>query len=286
MQNSKKRPLAIGFTERGDGGLDLSWRDAVEHGRVDGAVIVTKSLNAKAREQILNLTAAGYKLIVHAGCTGWGSSWLEPHVPTPTRQIDNIAALIADGFDPSLVTLRVDPIIPTEDGLARAADVFDLAASNLPLDDMRIRVSVLDEYPHVRARLEAVGKQPFLGGYFQAGELKNAAIVAMLEAHVTRRADGSPREVETCAEHLLVTVSEQLRRLTGNDSNVRLIERGCLSLEDLRRLGIDESRAPASTNGQRRGGCLCLTAKREILPAQNRKPCPHGCLYCYWKDKS
>lgn len=37
------------------------------------------------------------------------------------------------------------------------------------------------------------------------------------------------------------------------------------------------------SNNQHRFGCLCNSAKKELLT--NKKPCGHNCAYCYWRDK-
>lgn len=36
-----------------------------------------------------------------------------------------------------------------------------------------------------------------------------------------------------------------------------------------------------SGSSYQRKGCLCPSNKYELL--KNKKQCPHGCLYCYWR---
>ena len=36
--------MKIGFTERGDAGIDLSWVSKLENNEVDGAVLITKNI--------------------------------------------------------------------------------------------------------------------------------------------------------------------------------------------------------------------------------------------------
>ena len=54
---------------------------------------------------------------------------------------------------------------------------------------------------------------------------------------------------------------------------------GCVSEKDLEILGVEK--IPNLSMGGPRPGCKCLAIKRELLT--NKKQCPHGCLYCYWR---
>ena len=65
----------IGATDGGDAGLDLSWKEKLSS--VDGAVLITKRVTPKLIEAVRNLP----NVIVHATCTGYGSTVLEPNVP-------------------------------------------------------------------------------------------------------------------------------------------------------------------------------------------------------------
>lgn len=50
---------------------------------------------------------------------------------------------------------------------------------------------------------------------------------------------------------------------------------------DLNLLGFSEE-AESNGAGYQRKGCMCYAGKTELLKHKTR--CPHGCLYCYWKD--
>lgn len=74
-------------------------------------------------------------------------------------------------------------------------------------------------------------------------------------------------DFEACAEPELVNLSK----------NVKMT--GCISAKDLRLMGLPlEGNA---VNPQNRKGCKCLACKTELL--SNRRQCPHGCVYCYWR---
>jgi hypothetical protein len=54
---------------------------------------------------------------------------------------------------------------------------------------------------------------------------------------------------------------------------------GCVSLRDFQAIGL-----PLPMRADRKGQrplCPCLAAKTELL--NEKKPCAHGCLYCYWR---
>lgn len=138
------RKLRIGITERGDAGLDLSWTHRLS--AMDGAILITKNLNDRFR-QALSDAAQTKPVILHAGCTGWGGSALEPRVPRYDETIARLDAIVGDGTLPlSRCVLRIDPIVPTPEGLGAVRKVLDgmLACGNL--QGIRVRISVLDEY--------------------------------------------------------------------------------------------------------------------------------------------
>ena len=255
------RKLRIGITERGDAGLDLSWTHRLS--AMDGAILITKNLNDHFR-QALRDAAQTKPVILHAGCTGWGGSALEPRVPRYDETLARLNAIVGDGTLPlSRCVLRIDPIVPTPEGLGAVRKVLDgmLACENL--QGIRVRISVLDEYRHVKKRLRSRGWASFYpGDAFQASPEQFAAVQALLDEYHDRHGV----VFETCAEPAL----------TGD----AVLRTGCVSAVDLTEMGLPVP--DAGTNPQGRGGCLCLSCKTELLTCKAQ--CPHGCLYCYWKS--
>lgn len=109
--------MLIGITERGDAGVDFSWEDPIRNHEVDAAVLITKCITQKFLEKVLKLHQEGYKIIVHATCTGYGGTELEPNVPNFTTQLTMIKMLLDDGFPAEQIVLRIDPIFPTVNGM-------------------------------------------------------------------------------------------------------------------------------------------------------------------------
>ena len=259
--------LRIGITERGDAGIDLSWRNHLN--RVNGAILITKKITPEFSETLLEEHKNGRPLILHATCTGWGHSWLEPNVPTPEEQINAVKSLLNNGFPIERLVLRIDPIIPTNEGLRRFRSVIQTAEDRgLPVKTMRKRISIMDEYPHVKERLTALGKESFYGDYFYAAPWLMRNTAKVIDEIITKWGPGAVG-FESCAEPKLAEMTKNLKAT------------GCVSEKDIEILGLNKDELPTAVNGQHRNGCLCCTAKTELLTNRNR--CPNGCLYCYWK---
>lgn len=255
----------IGVTEAGDAGLDLSWEEQLD--KVDGAIVISKSINPLFRDAVLRHER---KLIVHATITGYGCTVLEPNVVPPRDALTQADRLVEAGFPLEKVVIRVDPIIPTEKGIEAAKSVI---LAGMSLGFHRYRVSLIDMYPHVRSRFKANGLPlPYGEGFAPSGK-QLAAVDQMLKSCLDLWIDGSQfpgaikgREmrIESCAEPRLRTT----------------IQAGCVSAYDLGLLGLDAG-ADVDSIGRQRGNCRCYSGKTELL--RQRHPCRHNCLYCYWK---
>lgn len=260
--------MKIGITERGDAAYGIAkWRTALECKNVDGAILITKNLTKAFTDAVLNCyfdpVGNTKNIIVHATCTGWGKSVFEPNVPDYQRQINCLRNLVNNGFPIEHCVLRIDPIVPTESGLNVACKVLDYAWEQGLLPQMRVRISVYDEYKHVKERLHKNGfASVYPGNQFYASKEQFA--------YVTERLKKYDIQFHTCAEPFL----------KDPDDTGLYVHSGCISPIDLRILGFDTP--VISVNPQHRTGCLCLSCKTELL--DKRHPCPHNCMYCFWKD--
>lgn len=254
--------LKIGITEHGDAALDMRWAYAGGLTGYDGAVLITKNITDRFIE---NVHSQNKPIIVHATCTGWGGTVIEPNVPDYKTQLNQLKKLIDSGFPASHCVLRIDPIFPTNPGLTRVRSVLDhFKDMNLGVD--RIRVSIVDEYKHVKARYKANGWTPIYGDNFGPSPDQIEAVATVLESYY-------PMHFETCAEN----------KLSATDApNIHSM--GCISFHDLDIMGIPyDGSQTFYENPQNRHGCHCLSIKRELLGYQNRQPCAHNCVYCFWK---
>ena len=261
--------MRIGITERGDAGIDFGWVQKLS--TVDGAIIITKNVAfTKFQDAILN-PEVQKKIILHATVTGNGGTIYEPNTPPCEQSIEAIRNLIDNGFDQNRIVLRVDPIIPTNDSLKNTYVMLNAALDRIP-EIKRIRVSILDNYPHVKQRWVDAGLQPLYNGNFYPSQADTDRIVKMLDYTIGK--SESDIAVEACAENRLSVAAKQLQALPIQ--NV-----GCVSYKDLKILGL-EMPDDIGINNQHRSGCLCLNCKTELLTSRSR--CPNKCLYCYWKD--
>lgn len=259
--------IRIGITERGDGGLDyVTWERNLPS--VDGAIIITKNLTHQGfRDAMLRNKD---KLILHATITGYGQTPYEPFVPSYEENLDAMEELIRSGFPASHIVLRCDPIIPQTKLLEQTRNMLQqFLQRNLNVN--RVRVSVIDNYPHVKERFGQLHLPALFNGYFQAGRWDMVHVAKMLDEVF---AEHDEIRISSCAEPILSQAAQENRLRT-------IFAEGCVGETDLRLLNLP---VPDNMhmNPQNRKGCLCLAGKTELL-AGSRGRCPHGCAYCYWK---
>lgn len=249
--------MRIGVTEQGDAGLNYSWIDCIQSGLVSGAILITKNISDNFISALNEVREQFPNIIVHCTCTGWGDSYMEPNVPKYSEQLDNLLKLINSGFPLSNVVLRVDPIFPDKSGLLRAKQVLDFTLYEIP--DVRVRISVFDQYKHVKERFSSAGIPILYNGSMFAGYDLLDRVSYFLSKY--------PFTFETCGEPYL--------------RGQNIIQRGCVSNKDLEIFGITLPDT-YKENPQGRKGCKCLNIKYEML--NNKHRCAHQCLYCYWHD--
>lgn len=259
--------MYIGITERGDAGIDFSWEEQIRNYSVDGAVLITKKLSNEFIKRVSSLHVDGYKVMVHCTVTGYGGSRLEPNVPDYKTQLAMFKILL-ETFPKENCILRIDPIFPSEKGLQKIMEVCS-QASRIGLFPIRTRISIFDEYNHVKKRLSDNGLHPLYGTKFQADE-KQLNNTASCLANLAQQYNIS---FETCAEDTLAKTANEIFQNT-------CFVCGCISEKDLKIMNIPYELM--EQNPQERKGCHCLSCKKELLSTKKR--CPNGCLYCYWKD--
>lgn len=246
--------MKIGITERGDAARHFKkwW---AKLGDVDGVIAITKDPELLYRK-LRKTKALPAKLIVHCTITGFGGTPLEPNVPEwrdALRGHRNFVKWIG----PERAVLRIDPIFPTRLGIKKVKDIISEATQS------RVRISFLDLYKHVRARFEKLSKKE-QAVYLE--DLINVYELGQLHAPLWYRRriwndliTWLPVTPEVCGEPGF--------RCTG-----------CVSAFDLDALGLQYDKKATS---RQRAACSCLAIKTELL--SRRKPCKHGCLYCYWR---
>ena len=220
--------MRIGITERGDASIDYTWMSKVSS--MDGTILITKNLTDKFIQTVVNLHSNGTRLIVHATCTGWGSTAFEPNVHEYKWQLAQLKKLIDTGFPASHCVLRIDPIFPTENGLRRVREVLQ-EFKRLDTDVKRIRISVYDEYRHVKERLKAKGYQPYYGDRFYANSQQMLSVANTLSLGMAagmqrmplERPTTNTRNHDTTASTAMTGANRSFKRKRISFSSIRFV---------------------------------------------------------------
>lgn len=259
----------VGMTEHGDAGRNLAWTETIKS--VNCAILITKSITKDFANAVLSCPKP---VIIHCTCTGWGGTEMEPGVVPYWTQLNSLKHLIEAGFPAHRCVLRLDPILPYMNGIEAAETVLQYFYS-LNLGVHRVRVSVVDDYKHVKQRFRDSGWPTiYPGTNFYASQEQMTAVIQMLARNKKDKIF-----FETCAE-------SQLARLADSLGYRNLVtEEGCLSLNDLFLMGFEGfSKTSFGINPQNRSGCHCLSCKTELLGRQNKHPCQNKCKYCFWRN--
>ena len=242
--------VKFGITERGDVAFDDSWIAPVRRGDVSAAVLISKGMpTPSGMEAMLEMKD---RLIFHATTTGFGGTVIEPNVAPAESRLKEVAEFCRRGFPMEHVVIRVDPMIPTPKGIARAETVIRRAYE---LGFRRFRYSWMDVYGHVKARFLQAGL-PVPPSIREA----DPGLVRGFVDEFCQKYEARGCTFESCAE-----------------SNRH--QTGCISKRDFEICGLDPEEA--SGKSQQRAACLCCGNKTELLHHRGR--CPHNCLYCYWR---
>lgn len=230
-------------------------------------ILITKHLEEPGfHEFLLNNND---KCILHATITGWGGTKIEPGVPTPEESFAYLRSLIDKGFPVNHIVLRIDPIIPTPEGIERMLDTFSdyldqFGSLFLGSASPRIRISILDLYEHVKLRLIAAGIiLPYTS--FNAPEHLVIKVLSALEqsykSYLNIMHQNAPI-IESCAE---------------NFSRSWINPCGCVSQNDINILGVD---VKLEGHSHQRKSCRCPANKKQLIYRKMER-CKSGCMYCY-----
>lgn len=239
--------MRIGITERGDAGLDKSWKSF----KADGKILITKRPDLLVDEDLPEAT------VIHCTITGMGTTCVEPNVPHSSRMLQAYQELF-NKYGPERVVLRVDPLIPAafhhegeNSPTTNFYDVFNRPIFTHLQPKGRVRISFLDNYPHMRAR--------GMWGLWEGLHIplkKRQQILDDIKTLVSKETI-----IEICGEPGMPCT-------------------GCVSIRDLKAMNLNVTNLLPGTSKQR-VNCLCLAEKAEML--KHRGQCANGCLYCYWR---
>lgn len=246
----------VGITETFDPCFVPDWETKL----LDANIIISKELNDEMIEKLLIVQN---KVIFHHTVTGQGGTVLEPNVKPPQFEFEQFKKLHERGFDLSHYVLRIDPIIlfnpECMDNVKFTLNLWEefCKKNNVIL---RCRVSIIDLYNHVLARLKAANV--VLGWEsFTAPQLvfdKAADILSKYRDSFV---------FECCAEQKF---------------NCNFIQKiGCASMKDLAIIEPPDIWDYGMPEKKQRQECMCIM-KKQILGVKPGR-CGHQCLYCFWK---
>lgn len=240
----------------------------------DFVLFVTKSLTHTLCSMLVeddsNWNFSRKASILHVTATGWGASPVEPGVPELKQTVMKVRDLIRRGYPAERIVWRIDPIIPTIEGISRFASSVDAAREH---GIKRIRSSVMQMYDHARERLEMLPElYSELSGIYQGrfmpypDNMEDA--ISRIREVVRENPDIS---FESCCSRIL-------EKCEFNTSV------GCVSEKDLLLNGFSLEQISTVQKGQQRYSCLCLQKQQLIPGGMSYGRCPNKCAYCYLKD--
>lgn len=283
--------VSVGITERGDAALDNGWKPWVEKGLP--AILITKDSVKLINENPLLFSKSNRQgnVILHATITGMGGyAIFEKNVPHWYKTISELKEILKNpDFDRSRIVIRQDPIFVP----------FLIAMGNSYLDlsmkipqfakeyGLRYRMSFLDMYPHVKARLQEACQK------LDEEEDKMRAELAIMVNHKHPHAVELYNKIIKLQPEMHLALNtrldflELLKKKTGlTEDEIEICGEpgmkctGCLSKRDFDTFGIELDKDQET--GLQRPACACLGLKKELL--SNKHPCGHKCVYCFWKD--
>lgn len=240
----------IGITERGDAALNTKWVKYLDMPPWHAAILITKDpvkLLSFIKEKCT--IDQQKRIIIHATITGYGGTPIESGVPNSfSEEYKSKLVSLLNEVNIAKKVLRVDPVLPTDKGTFVACDVIKMYQDYFD----EIRISFIDNYYHIKAR---------------GIELPWDSLHAPLEI----RQESYNEIFKYCSKPL---------KICGEPG---FPCSGCVSEDDLKAVHLFN---PADTIevGNQRKFCSCLAGKTELL--DNKHPCAHNCLYCYWKDEN
>lgn len=189
----------------------------------------------------------------HLTISGWGNTWLEPNVPDVNDMIDYFNQLTQE-IDINRLRLRIDPGVPTKEGLNKAINVLK-KVEVLP----KVITSIIQYY----SRHHDVFKRLNIDmTYYRIQSCraifpKKEIAERWLEHLKNIRPDAN---ISFCGMPYLIEGSNHT---------------GCVDDDMLKSIGVEDY--IRINPGKQRPGCKCVIAKRQACMGY----CDHGCRYCY-----
>lgn len=213
-----------------------------------------------------------HNIILHIIVSGYGSTPLEPYTPHPRTIFRAIQLLLAAGFPKEQIVLRIDPVIPNEQGCRGLELVLDIFAK---LRIKRCRIRMLKMNKNILGRVQwtyITSFCNFSNPYYN--ELENKVYAGPSKAHMSRiyqilKKYESIYEFESCMRGFF-------KDFPG------IPDLGCVSFKDFNVLGVKD--ADILKDFEKSDGCSCPVNAKEL--SNNRTQCRLKCVHCVHKTSN
>lgn len=253
----------IGITNQYDASVDLSIFDRL---RPIFNIIITRDLSSSLFLQ--KLLEHKTNIILHVIVNGFGNTPMEPYSPHPRKMFMDIQRLIASGFPKNQIILRIDPVIPNEQGISALKLVLE-TFSSLRIKRCRIRLFHCNKNVYTRVGWNYLNAMGFPNPYYR--EVENKIYKSAAAFHISQL-ESVLKEYEHLYEF------ETCERENLNHSHYGI---GCVSNKDLRVFGVTD--VDLQPNFERKDGCLCPVNVVE-LQKPSKEQCKFKCLHCTKKS--
>ena len=224
---------------------------------------------------------------IHFSITSLGGTKYEPGVMKMDDLLDRIQAFIEQGvLNPSLITIRIDPIIP---GVTKKEDIRHIIERGMSMGIKQYKFSVMDSYGYTSTGERSETKQDrFI-------IKKMSELGYDWDTYYGRRADGTVefnakrqyiddiyQYMDDLAEelHFFVNTCGEEALLSRNYKHIKLV--GCVNVDSMNAaFGTSDI---AHVEGNQRKNCSCYGNKVDALSYDDT--CASSCVYCYAKHNS
>lgn len=235
--------------------------------------LITKHDGLPLRE-LLELDIPKY---IHFSITSLGGTKWEKGVMKMDDMLDRIQDFIDEGLlSPSLVTIRIDPIIP---GVTKKEDIRHIMERATKMGIKSFKFSLMDSYGNYQDR-KIVDSMRDAGyeweKYYDVTDKGKIAFNPKREfieeyyKYMDDLCEEFDVKIHTCGEN---PTNLNLKRIKTNV--------GCINAETVRKItGVDF----VEQKGHQRPDCSCMGNKSDMLKFSDN--CSSACLYCYAKHNN
>lgn len=212
-------------------------------------------------------------IILHVVVSGFGATPLEPYTPHPRAMFNGIQMLLQQGFPKEQMVLRIDPVIPNEQGLRALELVLDIFSK---LQIKRCRIRMLKMNKNIIGRVQWTYITTF--GHFSNpywNEVENKVYTTPSQVHMSRVLDVL-KKYES-----LYTFETCMRGIFKDFPGIP--ELGCVSYRDFQVLGVKD--ADILKDFEKSTGCACPVNAKELCKINKslKVQCKLKCVHCIHK---